>query len=378
MLLGACSAGCRLPGVEGPVSKSLATSRQYSQQGVAAIEAGRWAEAQELLAKAVKCCPADPEAPLRIAKCCVVVNEMVPESIIAEPDQWDDAATYKPNGCGDHRWCGIHSGFDHKRVAGEAVAVDDAVLRAARHWFDNHRVDGMWKAPGFHAGFVDYTAPADLSKNLGQLALAAVDEEQQIAEEAGCVDADGHVLLPLPRELRGLANRPALRAYRAALSAFCAAAYDALCATVGGRVPARFAVHVCGESDPLRPHFHAHGRFLPFVVDGQFERADKAAGTPVRLLDGTLRTIRAHWGDLGEARAHWRAALRQRHAFRAYVPDDRDVVLYYQWVEDRVGPQAHRKCEHEDTADARRVCAVNSRLRTPAVDNEAPVSCMQR
>ncbi|MCX7427720.1 MAG: tetratricopeptide repeat protein [Planctomycetia bacterium] len=62
VLMGACSAGCRLPGVEGPVSKSLATSRQYSQQGVAAIEAGRWVEAQDVLAKAVKSCPTDPEA----------------------------------------------------------------------------------------------------------------------------------------------------------------------------------------------------------------------------------------------------------------------------------------------------------------------------
>jgi tetratricopeptide (TPR) repeat protein len=62
VLMGACSAGCRLPGVDGPVSKSLATSRQYSQQGVAAIEAGRWVEAQDVLAKAVKSCPTDPEA----------------------------------------------------------------------------------------------------------------------------------------------------------------------------------------------------------------------------------------------------------------------------------------------------------------------------
>jgi tetratricopeptide (TPR) repeat protein len=62
MLLVACLAGCRLPGLEGPVSKSLAASRQYSQQGVAAIEAGRWSEAQDLLAKAVKCCPENPEA----------------------------------------------------------------------------------------------------------------------------------------------------------------------------------------------------------------------------------------------------------------------------------------------------------------------------
>ncbi len=54
--------GCRMPGSEGPVSKSLATCRQLSQQGISAAERGESAEAEQLLSKAVKSCPIDPEA----------------------------------------------------------------------------------------------------------------------------------------------------------------------------------------------------------------------------------------------------------------------------------------------------------------------------
>ena len=55
-------AGCHLPGRDGPVSQSLATCRQLSQQGVAALERGQHEQAEKLLSKAVKACPADPEA----------------------------------------------------------------------------------------------------------------------------------------------------------------------------------------------------------------------------------------------------------------------------------------------------------------------------
>ena len=55
-------AGCRLPGRDGPVSQSLAESRNLSRQGVAAMERGQQKQAETLLAKAVKVCPSDPEA----------------------------------------------------------------------------------------------------------------------------------------------------------------------------------------------------------------------------------------------------------------------------------------------------------------------------
>jgi len=54
--------GCRLPGMEGPVSRSLATSRQLCQQGVSAMEHQQWQRAEQLLQQAVRTCSADPDA----------------------------------------------------------------------------------------------------------------------------------------------------------------------------------------------------------------------------------------------------------------------------------------------------------------------------
>lgn len=62
MLLALLSAGCRLPGREGPVSQSLADCRRLSQQGVAALERGEQSKAETLLAQAVTACPVDAEA----------------------------------------------------------------------------------------------------------------------------------------------------------------------------------------------------------------------------------------------------------------------------------------------------------------------------
>ena len=62
LLLALLSAGCRLPGREGPVSQSVADCRRLSQQGVAALEQGKQPTAETLLAKAVAACPVDAEA----------------------------------------------------------------------------------------------------------------------------------------------------------------------------------------------------------------------------------------------------------------------------------------------------------------------------
>lgn len=62
MLVFAALAGCRLPGGDGPISQSLATSRQLSQEGVAAMQRGRWEQAEMVLGEAVRACPGDPEA----------------------------------------------------------------------------------------------------------------------------------------------------------------------------------------------------------------------------------------------------------------------------------------------------------------------------
>ena len=56
------SLGCRLMGYGGAVSHELAACRNLSQQGVAAIEAQRWAEAETLMSQAVRACPTDNDA----------------------------------------------------------------------------------------------------------------------------------------------------------------------------------------------------------------------------------------------------------------------------------------------------------------------------
>lgn len=62
LLLALLSAGCRLPGRDGPVPRSLTDCRRLSQQGVAALERGEQPKAEGLLAQAVAACPSDAEA----------------------------------------------------------------------------------------------------------------------------------------------------------------------------------------------------------------------------------------------------------------------------------------------------------------------------
>ena len=61
-------AGCQLPGREGPVPRSLADCRKFSQQGVAELDRGHQQKAEALLAKAVQVCPVDAEARRRYAE----------------------------------------------------------------------------------------------------------------------------------------------------------------------------------------------------------------------------------------------------------------------------------------------------------------------
>jgi len=60
--------GCRLPGWEGPVSRSLADCRRLSQQGMVALDRGEQEKAETLLAQAVNACPVDAEARRRYAE----------------------------------------------------------------------------------------------------------------------------------------------------------------------------------------------------------------------------------------------------------------------------------------------------------------------
>ena len=62
LLLALLSAGCRLPGRDGPVPQSLTDCRRLAQKGVAALERGEQPKAETLLAQAVTACPVDAEA----------------------------------------------------------------------------------------------------------------------------------------------------------------------------------------------------------------------------------------------------------------------------------------------------------------------------
>jgi tetratricopeptide (TPR) repeat protein len=54
--------GCRLPGYEGPTSRSLVACRQLAQQASAAMDRDDWVEAESLLVAATKTCPSDASA----------------------------------------------------------------------------------------------------------------------------------------------------------------------------------------------------------------------------------------------------------------------------------------------------------------------------
>ena len=54
--------GCRIPGYEGPTSRSVVTCRQLSQRAAAAIDRNDWAAAETLLVEATKTCPLDTDA----------------------------------------------------------------------------------------------------------------------------------------------------------------------------------------------------------------------------------------------------------------------------------------------------------------------------
>lgn len=64
----ATSPGCRLPGRDAALSKSVVTCRQLAQQGTSAMERNDWVLAENLFAEAVKTCPNDPEAHQRYAE----------------------------------------------------------------------------------------------------------------------------------------------------------------------------------------------------------------------------------------------------------------------------------------------------------------------
>jgi len=62
MSLGIATCGCRTLSSRGPVSQSVATCRQLTQQGTSAMERKDWKRAESLLARAVQASPGDTDA----------------------------------------------------------------------------------------------------------------------------------------------------------------------------------------------------------------------------------------------------------------------------------------------------------------------------
>jgi len=91
------AAGCRLPGLDGPVSRSLATSRQLSLQGVTAMERDQWQRAEQLLQQAVLACGSDPEARRSYAE--VLWHRAAREEAVA---QLEEASRLAPEDAGLH------------------------------------------------------------------------------------------------------------------------------------------------------------------------------------------------------------------------------------------------------------------------------------
>lgn len=54
--------GCKLPGYDGPMSRSVVTCRELSQRASAAIDRNDWPAAEQLLVDATKNCPTDTNA----------------------------------------------------------------------------------------------------------------------------------------------------------------------------------------------------------------------------------------------------------------------------------------------------------------------------
>ena len=97
LVLALTLSGCRLPLMEGPISRSLASCRRHSQRGVAAMERQQWAEAEKSLEQAVEACSADPEARRHYAE--ALWRRDKPTEAVAQLEQAsrltpDDAVVY--------------------------------------------------------------------------------------------------------------------------------------------------------------------------------------------------------------------------------------------------------------------------------------------
>ncbi len=125
------SAGCRMASLEGPVSRSLATSRKLSHRGLGALERGDTPSAATLLSAAVEACPADAEAHRHYAEALWQLKE--PHKALA---QMDEALRLTPDDDTLHVRAGqmrLESG-DVDGASREASLALDINPKAAQAW----------------------------------------------------------------------------------------------------------------------------------------------------------------------------------------------------------------------------------------------------
>jgi tetratricopeptide (TPR) repeat protein len=151
-----CAGGCRMMRDEGPVPKTLARSRQLSQQAIAALQQGRSNDAERLGREAVACCPTDLEARKQLAEA-MWQNGRLREAA----EQFDEALRLAPRDTD----LLVRSG----QLYLEAARFDSAALRAEEAIRSDPQSASAWRLRGAvqHATGQNDGALSDYLRALG-------------------------------------------------------------------------------------------------------------------------------------------------------------------------------------------------------------------
>ncbi|MEN6451778.1 MAG: tetratricopeptide repeat protein [Thermoguttaceae bacterium] len=201
-VLGLLSAGCRLPGQQGPVPQSLAESRRLAREGVAALERGQQQTAENLLAQAVTASPTDADARRRYADALWArgaENEAIAQLEAAGRLGGEDAAIwarlaemYLAVGQSDSAWRSAQQAVELDPKLPSAWAIRGGVLRTAGQPRDalSDYLRALNYAPKDRAILV---AVADLYRQL-ERPDAALQTLQSLAETYSPGEEPGSVL----------------------------------------------------------------------------------------------------------------------------------------------------------------------------------------
>ncbi|MCE5267040.1 MAG: tetratricopeptide repeat protein [Planctomycetaceae bacterium] len=141
LVLALSSAGCRLPGQQGPVPQSVAECRRLSREGAAALERGQQQTAENLLAQAVTASATDAEARRRYAESLWLRGaqqeaiKQIEEAGRLTPDDaslWARLAEmYLAAGQSQSAWQSAHRAIELDPKLPAAWAIRGGILRAA-------------------------------------------------------------------------------------------------------------------------------------------------------------------------------------------------------------------------------------------------------